>query len=66
MKQPNICELRKIADIFAFPLFVLLLWYLYSKSKRTLIENVLLFFATVGMVADLVFSVEFLTSNRQC
>lgn len=62
----SFCQLRKIADIFAIPLFLLLIWYLYTKRHRSHIENVLLFFATVGFVADLAFSAEFLTKNHKC
>lgn len=62
----HVCELRKVGDVFAVPMFLLLISYLLHKSERTNIENVILFFAVVGFIADLTFSVEYLTKNRKC
>ena len=49
-------EISQLADVFAIPFFALLAYYFYQKDKRTDIENVLFFFAVVGLVADVLFT----------
>jgi phosphate starvation-inducible membrane PsiE len=74
MTKLNVCQLRKIGDLLAIPLFLLLIVYLLrlkktkddKKEKYTLTEKLLLFFAVVGLVADVTFSVEYLMYNGKC
>lgn len=49
-------HISKIGDIFAIPFFLLLMIYLIRKKKRTFVEKMLLFFAIVGFVADILFT----------
>ena len=62
----NVCRLRKVADIAAIPMFLLLIAHLWNKPDRTHIEHVLLLFAIVGFMADVTFVAEFLLYNRKC
>jgi hypothetical protein len=61
-----VCRLRKLGDVLAIPLFLLLIYYLLMKRHRSFVENLLLFFAVIGFIADLTFSGEWLTTNAKC
>jgi hypothetical protein len=55
------------ADILAIPFFIVLIVYIASKQKKTMMEYVLLCFAIVGLCCDVLFSVYFLFyKNPEC
>ncbi len=69
----NLCKLRKVADIAAVPMFILLIYYIVvnkrlDKKEReyTSVEKIVLFFAIVGLIADVTFSLEYLFFNQKC
>lgn len=49
----NIEVIAKYGDALAVIGFALLIYYMYNKEKRTLIENLLLLFGMIGFVVDL-------------
>ena len=46
-----------IADIFAIPCFMILVYYFYSKKSKTKIEYFLYAFAIIGLILDMLFSI---------
>lgn len=69
----NLCEIRKVADIAAVPMFILLIYYItvnkrLEKKEReyTRVEKLILFFAIVGLIADVTFSLEYFFFNQKC
>lgn len=56
-------NLENYADILAIPLFALLTYYFYKKQNKTDIEKLLFLFAITGLIADIYFTFNFLTST---
>ena len=56
-------NLVHIGDIFAIPMFALLVYYFYDKSNNkylTKLEYILYMFAITGLIADIYFTIEYL------
>lgn len=62
---------RKIADVMAIPMFILLIYYLWEQRQQNkqhseeynpLLNNFLLFFAFVGLLADSFFTLHLIVS----
>ena len=49
-----------IADIFAIPLFYLLLNYFYNKKYKSNLEILLYIFSIIGFTFDILFSIYFI------
>lgn len=62
-KIREIETLRKLGDVMAIPMFLLLLAYLLYQPEHNkemlLLRNFLLFFAIIGLFADTVFTYYF-------
>lgn len=50
-----------ICDVLAIPAFVLLIYYMAKKPKRTAIENLLLLLGILGLIVDTYSSYTFAT-----
>jgi hypothetical protein len=48
------------SDILAIPFFIVLIVYIASKPKKTMMEYIILCFGIVGFCCDVLFSVYFL------
>jgi len=59
-----IYNLSRVADIFAIPLWIIMLVYFISIDDKTAIEWVLLLFALMGLLADGLFSYDFVKSGE--
>lgn len=58
-------ELVRIGDIFAIPMFALLIYYLWSKPESlSTIEKILLFFGICGFIADSAFSIHYIYTHK--
>jgi hypothetical protein len=57
-------NINHIGDVFAIPLFALLAVYLYQIENKTPVEYILLAFAIVGFIADIIFTVLFLRNKK--
>jgi hypothetical protein len=56
----NINIFAHYGDILAIPFFALLFYYFYNKSKKTLLEYILLLFALSGLILDSIFTIIYL------
>jgi hypothetical protein len=59
----QIQNISHIGDILAIPFFLLLAVYFYKFKNKTIIEYVLLIFAFSGLVLDILFTYNYLTSR---
>ena len=57
-------NLNRVADIFAIPLWIIMLIYFISIDKNTAIEWILLGFAVIGLLADGLFTADFVKSGE--
>jgi hypothetical protein len=58
-----ISELVHIGDILAIPFFILLSYYFIKKKNKTILEYILLIFSLCGVVADIMFTVNYLKNK---
>jgi hypothetical protein len=58
---------RKLADVMAIPMFILLILFLVQQQsqERDPIRDLLLFFAVVGLLADTLFTLNFFADLRK-
>jgi len=56
-------SLPHIADIFAIPLWLIMILYFYRIENKTPVEYVLLLFGTTGLVLDCLFSAYYVFSK---
>lgn len=55
-------NISQTADIFAIPFFLLLTIYFYNKKNKNTVEKLLLLFGISGLIADLLFTIHFLSN----
>ncbi len=55
----------RVADALAIPGFALAVWYFATREHKSVVEWLLLGFVTIGLVADIVFTLSFLFSGRR-
>jgi len=60
MKLFGILHAERVADLLAIPFFFLALLYLLRKSRKTVMEWILLVFVSFGFVLDILFTLDFL------
>ena len=54
--KPIINSLSHFGDIFAIPLFALMIFYFNQIEQKTQIEYVLYFFSICGFILDIIFT----------
>ena len=50
----------RLADIFAIPMFIWLIYYFYKKQNKTNEEYILYFFVVCGFFIDLLFTLNYI------
>jgi len=58
-------NLSHFGDICAIPLFGMLITYFYNIEKKTRLEYVLLYFAVLGFISDILFTYIYLFSTQK-
>lgn len=56
-------HIENYADILAIPCFIMLSYYFIIKKNKTILEYLLMTFAITGSVADIYFTLRFLTNE---
>ena len=56
-------QMSHIGDILAIPFFALLTLYFFNKVKKTLLEWILFAFSATGLIADILFTLQWLPTE---
>lgn len=56
-------SLPTLGDIFAIPMFLLLVIYFIKKPSLTFEEKILFLFALIGLIADITFVITYYNVN---
>ncbi len=56
--------LSHFGDFVAIFGFAMLVFYFVSKAKRTIFENLLLIFSIGGLIADIIFTIDWIIKYR--
>jgi hypothetical protein len=60
--QQIIRDISHIGDILAIPLFFIAIIYFYQIKNKSIIEYILLLFATSGLILDVLFTIQYFNS----
>jgi hypothetical protein len=60
--QQIIRDISHIGDILAIPLFLIAIIYFYQIKNKSIIEYILLLFATSGFILDVLFTIQYFNS----
>ncbi len=61
MKLTN--KLAHYGDLIAIPCFVIAFFYFYNIPNKTLLENLIMLFLFIALIADILFSLIFFRKN---
>ena len=55
-------KLAHYGDLIAIPFFIITLYYFYLIKNKSILEWIIIWFALVGLVGDIMFTLIFLTT----